>query len=77
MPTIVEVRGFAMGINYGTGEIVLGDAAKAGDRLRGSATLLDVTDVRGGVQTRMAIVVESESAGAVCTIESLSRWLHG
>ena len=77
LPQIVEVRGFAMGINYGTEAVVLGSVPKADDRLRANATLTEVTDVRGGIQTRMTILVESDSAGPTCTIESLSRWLHG
>lgn len=77
LPRIVEVRGFAMGINYGTDAVVLAATAKANDRLRATATLTDVSDVRGGIQTRMTIVVESDTAGPVCTIDSLSRWLDG
>lgn len=77
LPQIVEVHGFAMGVNYGTEAVVLASVVKADDRLRANAKLTDVTDVRGGIQTRMTIVVESEAAGPTCTIESLSRWLHG
>lgn len=77
LPQLVEVRGFAMGINYGTGAVVLSGTPKADDRLRARARLADVSDVGSGLQTRITIAVESETAGPLCTIESLSRWLHG
>ena len=81
LPQIVEVQGFAMGINYGTDVVRLPVPMAAGMRVRGSASLLDVTDVKGGVQTRMLITIEQrgdngESAEPVCVIESISRWLH-
>jgi acyl dehydratase len=75
LPQIVEVRGFAMGINYGTDEVRLGADLKPGDRVRATASLVDVTDVKGGIQTRMSITVEVHGDDPACTIESLSRWL--
>jgi acyl dehydratase len=77
LPQIVEVRGFTMGINYGTEAVVLNGVPRADDRLRAMARMAEVTDVRGGIQTRISIAVECETTGVVCTIESLSRWLHG
>lgn len=83
LPEIVEVRGFAMGINYGTGSVRLGTPLRAGDRVRGRATLVDVADVNAGIQTTMLITVEAEAeAGSAglehepCVIESLSRWMN-
>jgi hypothetical protein len=38
--------------------------------------MLEVTDVAGGVQTRMQITMEVEdSEKPACVIESLSRWM--
>ena len=71
------MRGFAIGINYGTQAVRLGPTPRAGHRLRGRATLLAVRDVNGGLQTEIAITVESSNGDQSCTIESLSRWLHG
>jgi len=52
-----------------------GPPLQAGDRVRATATLQDVADVRDGIQTRMTIVVEVDGREPACTIESLSRWL--
>lgn len=75
LPRIVEVRGFAMGINYGTDAVQLGSPLEPGDRVRGAAKLIDVADVNGGIQTRMLIAVEVDGGKPGCVIESLSRWL--
>ena len=75
LPQIVEVRGFAMGVNYGTDAVHFGAPLRAGDRLRGSATLVDVAEVKGGIQTKMVITVDVETGEPACVIEALSRWL--
>ena len=77
LPQIVEVRGFALGVNYGTQSVTFGAPLRDGDRVRARATLVDVTEVNNGLQTVMAITVERDGATAAeqCVIESLSRWL--
>ena len=75
LPQIVEVRGFSMGVNYGTDAVTFGEPLRAGDLIRGNARLVDVIDVKGGIQTTMIITVEVASRGPACTIQSLSRWL--
>jgi acyl dehydratase len=81
LPQIVEVQGFAMGINYGTDSVRFPSPLLAGTSVRGGASLLDVVDVRDGVQTRMLITiehraVERDAGDPVCVIESISRWLR-
>jgi len=78
LPQIVEVRGFALGVNYGTQAVTFGTPLRDGDRVRGSATLVEVSEVNNGLQTLMVITVERDgvSADEQCVIESLSRWLN-
>jgi hypothetical protein len=79
LPEIVEVRGFALGVNYGTQLVQFGEPLRAGDRVRARAHLTDVVDVKNGIQTTMLITVEcSRETDDVkpCVIESLSRWLN-
>jgi hypothetical protein len=77
LPEVVEVRGAAAGVNYGTGRVRFPVPAVAGMRIRLRAVLTSVEDVRGGLQTTMALSMEADGAGEpVCTIESLSRWLR-
>jgi acyl dehydratase len=76
LPQIVTVEGFAMGINYGTEAVRLAVALNPGDRVRGGARLNAVTEIKGGVQSSMSIVVETDADEIVCSIESISRWLQ-
>ncbi len=76
LPEVVEVRGFAMGINYGLGKVRFPAPVPAGSRIRAQVQLVSADDVAGGVQTTMLITIELEGADKpACVIESLSRYL--
>jgi acyl dehydratase len=77
LPQIVEVRGFDMGINYGVDKVRFPAPVTVGSRIRGGGELIEVTDVKGGIQTLVRITVEIEGGDKpACVIDSLSRWLH-
>jgi acyl dehydratase len=77
LPQIVEVRGFAMGVNYGLDKARFPSPVIVGSRVRGGGELVEVSDVTGGVQTLIRITVEIEGvAKPACVVDSLSRWLH-
>jgi acyl dehydratase len=77
LPQIVEVRGFNMGINYGVDKVRFPAPVTVGSRIRGGGELIEVTDVKGGIQTLVRITVEIEGGDKpACVIDSLSRWLH-
>lgn len=76
LPQIVETRGFSAGINYGVDKVRFPSPVKVGERIRGGAELVEVTEVSGGLQTRMVITIEIDGgAKPACVIEALSRWL--
>ncbi len=81
LPQIVEVQGFSAGVNYGTGKVRFPAPVPVGSRVRGSAELVEVSDVPGGLQTLIRITIERSLDGAsvdakpACIIDSLSRWL--
>ena len=76
LPEIVEVRGVSMGVNYGAGKVRFPAPVLVGSRIRARATLTDVADVAGGVQTTILITVEIEGgAKPACVVESISRFL--
>jgi acyl dehydratase len=77
LPDLLEVRGVSSGVNYGSGSVRFNAPARAGDRLRARAFLMDASDVPGGVQTTVQIRVEIEGSDEpACIVESLSRWLR-
>jgi acyl dehydratase len=77
LPDLLEVRGTSSGINYGTGPVRFDAPARAGDRIRAGATLLEAVEVPGGVQSTVEIRIEVQGSDEpACTVESLSRWLR-
>jgi acyl dehydratase len=76
LPQIVEVTGFSMGINYGTGKIRFPAPVPVGSKIRGGAELTAVEEVKGGLQASITITIEVEGgAKPACVIESISRYL--
>jgi acyl dehydratase len=76
LPQIVEVQGFSMGVNYGTGKVRFPAPVPVGSRVRGSAELVSVDDVPGGIQTTIVVTVEVEGSPKPAVVaEALSRWL--
>jgi acyl dehydratase len=76
VPKVVRMDGFQMGINYGVDRVRFPAAVPVGARIRAGVEMLEVTDVAGGLQTRVQITMEVEgSEKPACVIESLSRWM--
>jgi acyl dehydratase len=77
LPQIAEYEGFAMAINYGVDKVRFISPVKCGARIRAGAEMQAVTDVPGGVQTKVLITIEIEGSDKpACVIESLSRWFE-
>ena len=59
---IFELKGFAMGINYGLNKVRFTSPLPVGSRVRANVELLDVTDIEGGVQITTKVTVETEGS---------------
>ena len=76
LPQIVEVQGFSAGINYGVDKVRFPSPVKVGQSVRAGAELVEVTEVKGGLQTLMRITIEIEGEERpACVIDAISRWL--
>jgi acyl dehydratase len=76
LPQIVEITGFAMGINYGANKVRFPAPVPVGSRIRGGAELVAVEEIAGGLQSTVLITIEVEGgAKPACVIESISRYL--
>ena len=76
VPTVVEVDGFSLAINYGVDRVRFPAPVPVGARLRAGVEIVEVGDVAGGIQTTMRITMEVEgSEKPACVIESLARWI--
>jgi acyl dehydratase len=75
---ILDLQGFAFGLNYGYDRIRFPAPLPVGSRLRMRATLAKVDDVPGGVQFTVTQTFEREgSEKPVCVAESLARAFTG
>lgn len=74
---ILVVTDAAMGVNYGLNKVRFPAPVPVGSRIRLTATLLEVEEVKGGLQLTAAGVIEREGSDKpVCVLESLTR-LYG
>ncbi|PCR94622.1 dehydratase [Pseudomonas fluorescens] len=75
LPQIVEVRGIAMGVNYGCERVRFPTVVPVGARVRGRAQLMAVDEVKGGIQATIRVSVEidgEERPG--CVVDTISRY---
>ena len=72
-----QVTDVTMGVNYGLNKVRFPAPVPVGSKIRLVATLLDVEEVKGGVQLIVGGVIEREGSDKpVCVLESLTR-LYG
>jgi acyl dehydratase len=80
LPQLVEIRGFALGVNYGADKVRFPAPVPVGSRVRAGAVVDEVTDVTGGsggVQLRITVTIEVEggSKPALVATVLLRRYL--
>lgn len=77
LPEIIDVRGISMGVNYGSDRLRFPAPVPVGARIRGSAELIKVEDVKGNaVQSTVRVTVEIEGSDRpACIIDTISRCL--
>lgn len=77
LPMIVRVDGFASGVNVGVDAVRFPAPVPVGGRIRGRATLVEASEIKGSVQTLIRITIDLDgSPEPACTIDSLSRWFR-
>jgi len=77
LPQIVDVRGISMGVNYGADKLRFPAPVPVGSRVRGSAELIEVEEVKGGaIQSTVRVTVEIEgNERPACVIDTISRYV--
>ncbi len=76
LPQILEVRGIAMGVNYGADRVRFPAPVRVGSRIRGRGELLGVHTAKdGGIQAIVRVTVEIEDGDRPgCVIDTISRY---
>jgi acyl dehydratase len=74
---ILSVTDVTMGVNYGVNKVRFPAPVPVGSKIRLTGTLVDVEEVKGGVQLTVGGVFEREGGDKpVCVVEALVR-LYG
>ncbi|WP_431045188.1 MaoC family dehydratase [Streptomyces sp. P1-3] len=72
---LLRVEGVRMGVNYGVNKVRFPSPVPVGSRLRATARIAEVAEVRDGVQLTAVVTVEREGGEKpVCVAESVSRF---
>ncbi len=75
LPLIVDVQGISMGVNYGSDRLRFPAPVPVGLRIRGGGELIQVEEVKGGVQATIRVTVEVEGQERpACVVETISRY---
>lgn len=75
LPQIVDVQGISMGVNYGCEKIRFPAPVKVNSKVRGVGELIDVSDVKGGIQAVIRVTVEIEGGERpACVVDTISRY---
>jgi acyl dehydratase len=75
---VMDVQGFAFGVNYGYGKVRFPAPLPVGSRVRMRGQLTSVEDVPGGIQITVTQTFEREGEEKpVCVAESLARLFTG
>ncbi|MEU5272279.1 MaoC family dehydratase [Streptomyces hygroscopicus] len=74
-PQLLRVENVRMGINYGLNKVRFPSPVPVGSRLRATGRIVEVTEVKDGVQMTLAVTVEREGGDKpVCVAESVVRF---
>ena len=75
LPTILQVEGISMGVNYGCNKVRFVSPVKVGSKLRLGATVAAVDDVAGGVQATLDLTFETEGSDKpACVAQVVYRY---
>ena len=73
MPEIIEVRGIAMGVNYGTEKTRFPSPVTVGSKLSATGTVVSVEEASGGIKMILRIVMQAEGAEKpACIVDAIS-----
>ncbi|MGB0920415.1 MAG: MaoC family dehydratase [Alphaproteobacteria bacterium] len=75
LPQLIEVQNFSMGVNYGAEKVRFPNPVRVGARIRGRGEIVQVEDVKGGVQSTVRITIEIDGEDRpACVVDTISRY---
>ncbi|MBU3863294.1 MaoC family dehydratase [Streptomyces sp. 4503] len=74
-PQLLRVEGVRMGINYGVNKVRFPSPVPVGSRLRATGRIVEVAEVKDGLQMTLAVTLEREGGTKpVCVAECVVRY---
>ena len=75
LPQLVNVRGFAHGVNVGADRLRFLAPVPVGSRIRGAGELVKVEEIKGAIQSTLRITIEIEGGDKpACVVDTISRY---
>ena len=75
LPKVMQVEGFAMGVNYGLNKLRFPSPVPVGGNLRLNATIADVKEIAGGVEVMVDMNFEVEGQDKpACVAQAVYRY---
>ena len=75
LPQLVDVRGFAHGVNVGADRLRFLAPVPVGSRIRGVGELVKVEEIKGAIQSTLRITIEIEGGDKpACVVDTISRY---
>jgi acyl dehydratase len=76
LPEIIQLTGFSMVVNYGCEKVRFPSPVPVGSKVRATAVLDQVTEVKGGRQLTITMTITVEGAAKpACVVTFLTRQL--
>ncbi|WP_181780865.1 MaoC family dehydratase [Pseudonocardia pini] len=76
LPEILEITGFSLVVNYGCEKVRFPSPVPVGSKVRATAVLDEVTEVKGGLQLAITMTISVEGAAKpACVVTFLTRQL--
>lgn len=75
LPTLIEVRGVAHGVNVGADKLRFLNPVRCGARIRAHGEIVSVTEIKGAIQSVVRVTTEIEGEDKpACVIDTISRY---
>lgn len=75
LPQLIEVRGFAHGVNVGSDRLRFVHPVNVGSRIRGVGEIVRAEEIKGAIQSVVRITVEIEGVDKpACVVDTISRY---
>lgn len=75
LPELIEVRGFAHAVNVGADRLRFLNPVKVGSRIRATAEIVKVEEIKAAIQSVVRVTIEIEGADKpACVLDTISRY---